>query len=221
MGQQMSEYRPDYVLFDIETTGFSPVNDEIIELSAVKVRQGRIVDEFSSLVDPGRPIPWRITQITNIDDSMVAGAPSIEVVLEAFLRFIGDDVLVGHNIHAFDMKFIRRNAETYLGEEIDNDYIDTLKLAKLYMKDLPGHSLGQVSESYGISTTGAHRALNDCRMNQQVFEILGKIMSGETVEHMEIPTCPECGSPLKKRNGRFGEFWGCTGFPTCRFTKNI
>ena len=177
---------------------------------------------------------------------MVNDAPHFDQVLERFLDFAGDDVLVGHNICTFDMKFIYRDCERYFGKTISNDYIDTLRLAKVIFPDWKHRRLSDLAEYYGISTDGAHRALADCKMNQQVFEHMGKELSRQSVGHstyhgMEqnmghsaekiaeqnvendnpIKICPECNMPMQKRNGRYGQFWGCTGFPRCRHTENL
>ena len=130
-GKEIRRYVKDYVLFDLETTGISCNYDEVIEISAVKVRNGVIVDQFSELVNPGRPIPVAASMVNNISDAMVAKAPSFIEVLPSFISFIGDDVLVGHNIHCFDMKFIYRDCEKYFSQTLSNDYVDTLKMAKL------------------------------------------------------------------------------------------
>lgn len=220
-GKMINQYVPDYVLYDLETTGTSSKYDEVIEISAVKVKNGVVTEEFSQLVNPGRPIPNAVSAVNHITDDMVAFAPMFDSVLQQFLAFIGDDVLAGHNINRFDMKFLYRDCERYFGQTLTNDYIDTLKLARLCLPELSHHRLGDLAQYYGISTAGAHRALNDCRMNQQVFEKLAKELDGTTGRRMEIKNCPVCGQPLKKRNGRFGEFWGCTGFPKCRYTENI
>lgn len=171
-GKQLCRYVPDYVLFDLETTGISCYYDEVIEISAVKVRNGTIVEEFSELVNPGRPIPVRASMVNRIYDDMVAGAPDFEEVLQRFLAFIGEDVLVGHNIHTFDMKFLYRDCEKYFGQTLTNDYVDTLKLSKMVFPNWRHRRLSDLAEYFGISTTGAHRALTDCRINQQVFELL-------------------------------------------------
>lgn len=222
-GKLRNEYVKDYILFDLETTGmFSPSN-EVIEISAVKVRNGKVVAEFSELVNPGRSIPFEATQVNNITDAMVANAPRFEEVLARFVDFIGDDILVGHNIHSFDMKFMYRDCEKYFGKTISNDYIDTLKIAKICFPSWKHRRLSDLSDYYGISTEGAHRALADCRMNQKVFECLGKELTGKgtvkTNPHAKV--CPLCKQPLKKRSGRYGEFWGCLGFPDCRYTENM
>ncbi len=222
-GKLLNEYIEDYVVFDLETTGVSPYNDEVIEISAVKARKGKVVEEFSQLVNPKRTIPFAASRVNNITDDMVSDAPFFDEVLRNFLKFVGEDVLVGHNIQSFDMKFIYRDCERYFHQLITNDYVDTLILAKRCFPEWRHRRLGDLADYYGISTQGAHRALADCRMNQRVFELLGKEMNTETMKTLDsnVKTCPLCNLPLKKRNGRYGEFWGCTGFPNCRYTENI
>lgn len=220
-GKQRREYVPDYVLYDLETTGISSLYDEVIEISAVKVRNGKIVDEFSELVNPGRKIPYAASRVNNISDEMVEKARAFEKVLPEFLAFAGNDVLAGHNIAGFDMKFLYRDCEKYFGQTLTNDYIDTLAIAKMCFPECKHRRLSDLAEHYGISTKGAHRALADCRMNQQVFEMMAKELGGTSVKQTEEKICPRCGLALKKRNGRFGEFWGCTGFPDCRYTENV
>jgi len=136
------------------------------------------------------------------------------------MEFVGDMVLVGHNIHSFDMKFICRDSVEFFGQTIGNDYIDTLFMARKYLPTLPHHTLTDLARYYSISTRGAHRALNDCRMNQQVFEKLALEAAASPQASEEERICPKCGSELKLRSGRFGEFWGCTGYPGCRYTEN-
>lgn len=222
-GKLLNEYIEDYVVFDLETTGVSPYNDEVIEISAVKARKGKVVEEFSQLVNPKRTIPFAASRVNNITDDMVSDAPFFDEVLRHFLEFVGEDVLVGHNIQSFDMKFIYRDCERYFHQLITNDYVDTLILAKRCFPEWRHRRLGDLADYYGISTQGAHRALADCRMNQRVFELLGKEMNTEKKKTLDsnVKTCPLCNLPLKKRNGRYGEFWGCTGFPNCKYTENI
>ena len=222
-GKLLNEYIEDYVVFDLETTGVSPYNDEVIEISAVKARKGKVVEELSQLVNPKRTIPFAASRVNNITDDMVSDAPFFDEVLRKFLEFVGEDVLVGHNIQSFDMKFIYRDCERYFHQLITNDYVDTLILAKRCFPEWRHRRLGDLADYYGISTQGAHRALADCRMNQRVFELLGKEMNTEKKKTLDsnVKTCPLCNLPLKKRNGRYGEFWGCTGFPNCRYTENI
>ena len=172
-GNLLNTYVADYVVFDLETTGISPKTDEVVEISAVKVEHGKVTDEFSTLVNPKRRIPYGASRVNGITDDMVAEAPFFEQVLEEFLEFIEGFVLVGHNIARFDMNFLYRDVEKYFERSLPNDYIDTLQMARRELPNLEHHRLTDLAEYYGISAEGAHRALNDCRMNQQVFEKMG------------------------------------------------
>lgn len=220
-GKKLNKYIPDYVIYDLETTGTSSSYDMVVEISAVKVQGGNVIDEFTTLVNPEMPIPYYASEVNGITDDMVEDSPVFKDAFSDFLDFAGDNVLVGHNIHTFDMKFLYRFADEYWGKTIGNDYIDTLQIARAYLPQLEHHRLTDLAEYYGISPEGAHRALNDCRMNQKVFEQLGKEMENPSEEAKAVKKCPRCGSILKKRNGKFGEFWGCTSYPDCKYTENI
>ncbi len=220
-GRKLNKYVSDYVVFDLETTGVSANTDEVIEISAVKVTGGNVAGEFSYLVNPGRQIPRTATAVNHITDAMVKDAPVFSEVLKDFLAFAGDMVLVGHNIHAFDMKFIYRDAEKYYSTVIENDYIDTLSLARMCLRQLKHHRLVDLAEYYGISSVGAHRALNDCYMNQRVFEKLGEEMEAASLKESEKRVCPKCGSNMVKRNGIYGTFFGCNSYPVCKHTENV
>ncbi len=219
-GKRLDKYVEDYVVFDLETTGISVIRDRVVEISAVKVLRGRIVDQFSTLVNPEMKIPFRASEVNHITDDMVKNAPVFERALDDFNTFAGGMVLTGHNIHTFDMKFIQRDAKAYWGKVFMNDYIDTLMLARQRLPQLTNYKLTDLAGHYSISAEGAHRALADCVMNQRVFEKLG--------QELKFPAagtggkkCPKCGLLMKKRNGRFGEFWGCGGYPDCRYTENL
>ena len=108
--QEIRHSMNTYVVFDIETTGFSPLTCQIIEIGAVRVENGVITDRFSTFVNPKVPIPFQITQLTSITDQMVIGAPDIETVLPQFLEFIGDAALVAHNA-SFDVSFIEQKLQ--------------------------------------------------------------------------------------------------------------
>ncbi|MBD5523799.1 MAG: DNA polymerase III subunit epsilon [Lachnospiraceae bacterium] len=220
-GKKLNKYVSDYVVFDLETTGVSCNSDEVVEISAIKVIGGEVVDEFTTLVNPGRPIPYHASEVNGITDDMVKDSPFFEEVLFHFLEFVGDLVLVGHNIHTFDMKFLYRDAERFWGKTIGNDYIDTLQIARIYLPQLSHYKLVDLAKYYGISTVGAHRALNDCRMNQIVFEQLAKEMANPSEDTKAVKKCPKCGNVLRKRKGRYGEFWGCMSYPDCTYTRNI
>ena len=173
-GKRLAGYVPDYVVFDLETTGLSPVSDRIIEISGLRVRAGQVEETFSTLVNPERKIPRSATAVNGITDAMVAGAPCVRDAVGEFLDFAGRNVLVGHNIHSFDMKFLYRAAEEIPSSCLDNDYIDTLLMARKYMPELAHHRLVDLAQYFGLSTQGAHRASVDCMMNQMCFDELGK-----------------------------------------------
>lgn len=210
----------DYILFDLETTGLSTENDQVVEISALKITGGEITDEFSTLVNPGIHIPYQASSINGITDDMVKEAPDMEHALKDFISFIGDSVLVGHNIKRFDLGFIQRDAVRYFGKQINNGYVDTLILSRKYLPDLYSHSLGSLADHYDVSYEGAHRALADCHINKQVYDCLKKEIENPSDAVRQMRTCPVCGNVMKKRNGKFGEFWGCAGFPDCKYTQN-
>ena len=218
-GKQRLESVPDYVVFDVETTGISCRYDEVVELSALKVKNGKVVEEFSTLVKAMRPISYGASMVNGITDDMLIDAPAFDTVLTDFIEFIEDLPLVGHNISTFDMKFIYRDCEKYFGKVPDNDYIDTLTLSRMCLTGMKHHKLTDVAEYYEISTDGAHRALNDCRMNQLVYE--GLCADMKTGSFAKPRECPKCGQYLVKRKGKYGEFLGCSGYPGCRYTEDI
>ncbi|MCM1282024.1 MAG: exonuclease domain-containing protein [Muribaculaceae bacterium] len=217
-GKRLNKYVADYVVFDLETTGISAATDEVIEISGIRVKNGSVEAEFTSLVNPGRKIPYGASAVNHITDDMVGDARKFPEVLSDFLEFAGENILVGHNIHSFDMKFIYRDCQNFYGGLPGNAYIDTLCLGRELLPQLSHHKLTDLAAHYGILQEGAHRALNDCRMNQKVFECLGRELLPQRRKQSGIRLCERCGSPMKKRNGKYGEFWGCSTFPQCRFT---
>ncbi len=221
-GNRLNAYTKDYVVFDLETTGLSPVFDEIIEISAIRVRDHQAAETFSTLVNPGVSIPRSATSINGITNEMVKDAPPLQKALEDFLLFAADDILVGHNIHTFDILFLRNGASRALGRSLPNDYVDTLYLARNCLPQLYRHRLTDLAEHFHINTQGAHRALNDCVMNQLCYEKMRELQENRSQNGgSQSPSCPECGSILVRRKGRFGAFWGCSSFPRCRYTQKI
>ena len=220
-GRLLTSYVSDYVVFDLETTGISCTKDDIVEISAISVKDSKIVDEFSTLVNPLRPIPYYASRVNNITDDMVADSPVFEDVLPRFLEFIGNSVLVGHNIHSFDLKFLYRYCKAFYGRTLGNDYIDTLILSRTHLPNIRHHSLTDIALHYDIDTVGAHRALNDCVMNQKIYEKLKSEKDNGDGSSVALKLCPRCGNILKKRNGKFGIFWGCMSYPDCRYTENF
>ena len=161
---------PDYVVFDLETTGFSCENDRIIEFGAVKIRDGKITDRFSCFVNPERPIPFRIQKLTGISDDMVIGAETIEAVFPKFMEFANGCVLVGHNVR-FDISFIRENAKR-LGAEAPYTTIDTVDMARTLYPGHRSYNLEAVSKLLNVSLQDHHRAVNDAECTAEIFQKL-------------------------------------------------
>ena len=166
-GDEGQDLNADFVVFDIETTGFSPVNNKIIEIGAVKIQQGEITDRFSVFVNPGVPIPFEIEKLTSINDSMVMDAPPIEVILPQFLDFCQDAVLVAHNAN-FDMSFIMENAKRQ-GISRKFTFVDTLGIARVLLTHQAKHTLDAVAKTLSISLENHHRAVDDAECTAHIF----------------------------------------------------
>ncbi len=156
-----------YVVFDIETTGFSPKVNKIIEIGAVKVVKGKIVDRFSTFVNPEVPIPFRIEELTHISDNMVMGADTIDKILPEFLEFCEGCVMVAHNAD-FDMSFIKENAKN-LGLECAPTIVDTVALARFLLPKLNRYKLDVVAKAVGVSLENHHRAVDDAACTAEIF----------------------------------------------------
>ncbi|MEY8390680.1 PolC-type DNA polymerase III [Lachnospiraceae bacterium 45-W7] len=156
-----------YVVFDLETTGFSPVNHKIIEIGAVKVTEGKITDRFSTFVNPEVPIPFKIEELTGIRDDMVLDAPKIEEILPEFVRFCEGAIMVAHNA-GFDMSFIGKNCERQ-GLSCDYTVIDTVALARVLMPQLNRFKLDTVAKALKISLENHHRAVDDAACTAEIF----------------------------------------------------
>lgn len=159
-----------YVVFDLETTGLNPQYDYITEIGAVLVENSEIVDTFERLVRPKKKIPDKVAELTGITNEMVAEAKSINLVLPQFLEFIGNNVLVGHNVD-FDSKFISAACQRF-NLPYKNKVCDTLELSSRTLPDLEDHKLGTVCRELGITNESAHRASSDAAATMQVFEAL-------------------------------------------------
>ncbi len=156
-----------YVVFDIETTGFSPSNNRIIEIGAVKVSEGQIVERFSEFINPREPIPFEIEKLTGINDEMVMNVPGIEEVLPRFLAFSEGAVMVAHNA-GFDMSFIYANARQ-LGLPLKKTVVDTVGLARVLLPELNKYKLDVVAKALHISLENHHRAVDDAEATAGIF----------------------------------------------------
>ncbi len=171
-----------YCVFDLETTGISFRTEKITEVGIMKIRNGEVIDSFSTFVNPEKPIPYKVQEITNITDDMVKDAPTIKEIMPKILEFFGDSVLVAHNAD-FDTGFLRYNCEQ-LGLKFDYTYLDTLRLAKDLFPDYKKYKLGIIAENLGIKVEVAHRALDDVDTTVKVFNVMCKMLEEQGVKYL-------------------------------------
>ncbi len=167
-GNKNASITDEFIVFDIETTGLSSVTDKIIEIGAVRCKDGEILDRFDTFIDPEIPIPEEITNLTSITDEMVAGAPKIKEALEMFLEFCGDTICVAHNA-SFDTGFIR-NACSACELEFKNTYIDTLAMSRFVNTDLKRHNLDALKEYFKLEDFHHHRACDDAEITAKILQ---------------------------------------------------
>ncbi len=172
-----------YVVFDIETTGFSPTNHQIIEIGAVKVKNGVITEKFSEFVNPHVPIPFEIEKLTGIRDDMVLKAEGIETVLPKFLAFSKDAVMVAHNA-AFDMSFIYANAKR-IGISLKKTVVDTVGLARILLPSLNKFKLDNVAKALNVSLENHHRAVDDAGATAEIFVKFVRMLKDREVETLD------------------------------------
>lgn len=156
-----------FVCFDIETTGLSPEQDKIIEIGALKVKEGKVIEKFSEFINPGISLPENITNLTGITDDMLAGANTEAVVVKGFIEFAKDYILLGHNI-MFDYSFTKVAAKR-LGLSFEKSGLDTLTISRKLLKDLESKSLTNLCRYYGIENKRAHRAYEDARATALLY----------------------------------------------------
>lgn len=149
----------------------------------MKVKNGEVIDEFSCFVNPEKPIPQRVVEVTNITDDMVKDAETIDKVMPKILEFVGDSVLVAHNAD-FDIGFLKYNAKN-LGLSLENTYLDTLRLAKDLFPDYKKYKLGKIAENLGIKVEVAHRALDDVDTTVKVLNVMLKMLKDKGVETLD------------------------------------
>ena len=175
-GQSLED---EFVVFDIETTGLSKERDKITEIGAVKIKNGKITNSFSTFVNPKVPISYEITKLTGITDEMVKDAPTISEILPKFFDFFGDSILVAHNAN-FDVGFIRKAASNSGLKHVKNTVIDTVELAKSLLPELSRYKLNLVCEAMEVQLKGHHRAVNDAQATAEVFvKFIGMLTENE------------------------------------------
>lgn len=174
----------EFVVFDIETTGLNSHTNKIIEIGAVKIKAGRIVDRYSQLINPGISIPYHITEITSITNEQVANQPKIDEVIGKFVEFIGDAVLVAHNA-PFDMGFIKRDIKEYLNIDLESSVIDTLQMARDLFPDFKKYGLGDLNKSLGLALEKHHRAVDDSQATANMFIIFLEKYKEKGIEYLK------------------------------------
>ena len=180
MGQTFAD---SFVVFDLETTGFSAAKNKIIEIGAVKVVNGSITERFSTFVNPKVPIPYEIEQLTHITDDMVLDAPMIHEILPQFMEFCQNAVMVAHNAD-FDMSFIRHNCDL-LGLECEKTVLDTVALARVLLPSLNRFKLNTIAKALNISLENHHRAVDDAACTAEIFIKFVEMLRERGIETME------------------------------------
>ena len=182
-GDYKGSFKDEFVVFDIETTGLSVLTSQIIEIGAVKIKDGQVIERFNEFVNPEVPIPNLIVELTGIDDSMVKDADKIDVVLRKFLDFIGDRLLIAHNAN-FDISFIRK-ASVDLGYKFTNPYLDTVTLSRFLNSDLKSHKLDVVAKYYNLGEFNHHRACDDAEILANIFFAMVEKMDRFDIKNFE------------------------------------
>lgn len=172
--RNLNKFVDDYVLVDIETTGLSPVVDEIIEIGAIKVKNNEIVDKYNELIKVNRSLSPFITNLTGITNEMLRTGKMPSEVFKEFVDFVGEDVIIGHNVN-FDLGFLTNKCKKYIDYNLTNDYVDTMYLARRLVKDTVNYKLGTLAEYFNVSYEGAHRGLKDVEITYEVYNCLRRI----------------------------------------------
>ena len=198
-GECNASFDDEFVFFDIETTGLSPLNCEITEIGAVRMKSGKLIDEFNMLVNPGVHIPENITELTGISDETVADAPPISEVLPKFLEFAGNSLLIAHNA-GFDTSFIRCAADK-LGLSFTNPYLDTVAMSRYVNPNLQKHKLDVLAKYFSLGDFNHHRASDDAKMLSAIFYKMVDKCFDEGIRDLEAmnKAMSEKADPLKLR----------------------
>ena len=168
-GKSLLEKVVDYTVVDIETTSLDAAVGEILEISAIKVRNRKEAETFSEIIKVNHEVGWPTTNLTGITTKMVEEeGKDLTCVLLDFKEFLGDDIIVGHNVN-FDINFLYDSMREQLGDYLTNDYIDTLRISRKVLKELGHHRLDDLIDYFGLKQRREHRALNDCVLTNQVY----------------------------------------------------
>ena len=175
-GNSLIRKLDDYTVLDIETTSLDTFSGEIVEISAIKVRDRKEIDSFSKLIKTKNEIGYFTTRLTGITNEMVEKqGKELVVVLQEFKNFLDNDIIVGHNVN-FDINFIYDNMEENLNEYLSNDFVDTLRISRKVLPNLRHHKLDYLIRYFNLTRRNEHRALNDCILTNQVYINLAKML---------------------------------------------
>lgn len=202
-GKSLLLFPTDYTIIDIETTGFSTMYDEIIEIGALKIRDGNVIDTFTTLVKPVSEVNSFTTELTGINNDMLKNAPKFKDIASALLSFIGNDIVVGHNV-SFDVNFIYSNLMNDFSEYFSNDFVDTLRICRNIVKGLPNYKLATLIDYFKLKKSGSHRSLPDCYSTLYLLQYLYTYKEENKLELTKYK------KPYKKGN-----------FTTINFTFNV
>ena len=172
-GNNIIDLCDDYTVIDIEATGYAPEYDDIIELAALRIRGGAVINSYTTLVNPGYKIDDFVQNLTGITNDDLKGAPAVKDALSPFITFIGSDLVVGHNVN-FDVNFIYENSVRAYGKTFGNDFVDTMRIARKLLPDLKHHRLKDIAGALGVDQTREHRAYDDCVTTFRCFEEMKK-----------------------------------------------
>lgn len=179
-----SAYQKHYIVYDFETTGIDPHQCEIVEIGAIKVDDGEIIDRFQTFIKPFNPIPAEATKVNHITNAMVKDAPTAEEVFTSFIDFIGDSKLVGYNIVGFDHIILRRYAMAICGKLLNNYVTDVYQLFRRTVK-IPKNTLSDAAHYFDIDITDAHRSIGDCETTFKCFCELQKVLKANRAKKNE------------------------------------
>lgn len=175
----------DYVALDCETTGYDPNYNEIIEVAAVKVKHGQEVARYQQLTKPKNPINDFIIELTGITNEMVVDAPTIAAVLPSFFDFVGEFIIVGHNVH-FDINFLYESAERAQLSPLQNNFVDTMRLSQWLFKELDNHRLSTLAAHCGVNRMPNHRSLDDALSTMQCYEYIKTYVADKNINFAEL-----------------------------------
>lgn len=168
-GKSLVSCLDEYTVIDLETTGLDSYWDDIIEIGALKIKNGIVIDSYSSLVKPDEEISDFISKLTGITNEMLLDAPNMESVMPDFLDFIGDSILLGHNVH-FDINFLYDKSMSIFNEPFSNSFVDTMRISRKLFPDFNNHKLNTLIRNFSLEKRGFHRALDDCHYTYQIYE---------------------------------------------------